>query len=112
MAYTKEFSRGTYKVYFDASLCNLALASGYPQNSVGVNFTHTHNFLLEVWEALYFICLSLCLINNDFLESTCNWKFLSTSPADDISVQHDLNEMFADLSEKYNYQESFEKFHD
>ncbi len=28
-------------VYFDTGLCNLALASGYPQNSVGVNFTRT-----------------------------------------------------------------------
>ncbi len=35
LAYTKAFSRITYKVYFDAGLCSLALASGYPQNSVG-----------------------------------------------------------------------------
>ncbi len=71
------FQEVLIKVYFDTGLCNLALASGYPQNSVGVNFTRTLNFLLEVWEALYWLCLSPCLIKNkvayDSLESTCNW---------------------------------------
>ncbi len=72
------FQEVLIKVYFDTGLCNLALASGYPQNSVVVNFTRTLNFLLEVWEALYWLCLSpCCLIKNkvayDSVESTCNW---------------------------------------
>ena len=86
------------------------MASGYPQNSVSVNFTHTHNFLLEVWGALYRHCLSLCLIKNMGRSQRCNWISSLPPPADDLSAHRNLNEMFADLSEKYNYQESFEKF--
>ena len=101
------------KIYYDAGLCNLATANGYQPNSVGANFSHTHNFLLEVWEALYRYLLAIFLndeVPPNFLESTCNWISSLPLPHDQASAQRNLNEMFADLSEKYDYQSNFSKF--
>lgn len=110
----KNFQEVLLKIYFDAGLRDLCCASGYLPNSVGTNFKRTHNFLLEVWEALFRYLLSIFLSKkeapSDFLESTRNWILslpLSVPPA---SAQRNLNAMFADLSEKYSYQDKFSEF--
>lgn len=43
------------KLCFDAGLKHLAKAAGYPVASIQAcgQFKRTHNFLLEVWEAMY-----------------------------------------------------------
>ena len=45
----KNYQEVLLKIYFDAGLTELAVASGYQPNSVGKKFSQTHNFLLEVW---------------------------------------------------------------
>ena len=48
------FQKAIIKPYFDAGLKELAKAAGYPTASIQVcgQFKRTHQFLLEVWEAL------------------------------------------------------------
>ena len=50
-----EFSKVIMKLYLDAGLKELAKAAGYLTASIQVcgQFKRTHQFLLEVWEALY-----------------------------------------------------------
>ena len=49
------------KPYFDAGLRHLAKAAGYPVSSIQTcgQFKRTHQFLLEVWEAMYRAMISL-----------------------------------------------------
>ena len=51
------------KPYFDAGLKTLAKAAGYPVASIQTcgQFKRTHHFLLEVWEALYRVMISMFL---------------------------------------------------
>ena len=51
------------KPYFDAGLKTLAEAAGYPVASIQTcgQFKRTHHFLLEVWEALYRVMISMFL---------------------------------------------------
>ena len=49
--------------YFDAGLKDLAKAAGYPVASIQTcgQFKRTHHFLLEAWEALYRLMISMFL---------------------------------------------------
>ena len=51
------------KPYFDAGLKDLAKAAGYPVASIQTRgqFKRTHHFLLEAWEALYRVMISMFL---------------------------------------------------
>lgn len=49
------------KIYFDSGLCDLAIASKYQPKSIETNFTKTHHFLLEVWEALFRVLMNFWL---------------------------------------------------
>ena len=51
------------KPYFDAGLKDLAKAAGYPVASIQTcgQFKRTHHFLLEAWEALYRVMISMFL---------------------------------------------------
>ena len=55
------------KPYFDAGLRDLAKAAGYPVVSIQAygQFKGTHHFLLEVWEALYRVMISMYLKQSD-----------------------------------------------
>ena len=57
------FQSALMKPYFDAGLKDLAKAAGYPLASIQAcgQFKRTHHFLLEVWEALYRVMLSMFL---------------------------------------------------
>lgn len=71
------------------------------------------NFLLEVWESLYHLFLSLFLTEkapSDFLEYAKNWVASSPPSADEASTRRNLDEMLQDLSEKNNYQADFAKY--
>jgi hypothetical protein len=110
----KNFQEVLLKIYFDGGLRDLCCASGYLPNSVGTNFKRTHNFLLEVWETLYRYLLSIFLskeeVPSDFLDSTRDWILSLPQSGDQTSAQRNLHQMFADLSEKYSYQDEFAKF--
>ena len=49
------FQKALMKPYFDAGLKDLAKSAGYPIASIQVcgQFKRTHQFLFEVWEALF-----------------------------------------------------------
>ena len=51
------------KPYFDAGLKHLAKSAGYPVSSIQTcgQFKRTHQFILEVWEAMYRVMISLFL---------------------------------------------------
>ena len=55
------FQSALMKPYFDAGLKDLAKAAGYPLASIQAcgQFKRTHHFLLEAWEALYRVMLSM-----------------------------------------------------
>lgn len=57
------FQKAIMKPYFDAGLKELAKAAGYPTASIQVcgQFKRTHQFLFEVWEALYRVIISIFL---------------------------------------------------
>ena len=57
------FQSAIMKPYFDAGLKTLAKAAGYPVASIQTcgQFKRTHHFLLEVWEALYRVMISMFL---------------------------------------------------
>ena len=49
------------KPYFDAGLKDLAKAAGYPVASIQAcgQFKRTHHFLVEVWEAMYRVMITI-----------------------------------------------------
>ena len=110
----KNFQEVLLKIYYDGGLRDLAMASGYQPNSVNTNFTRTHNFLLEAWEAMYRYLLSAFLSKNeispDILKCTRDWISSLPPPADAASAHRNITEMFSDLSEKFNFHEKFFKF--
>ena len=110
----KNFQEVLLKIYYSAGLCHLAIASGYQPKSIGTNFKRTHNFLLEVWEALYRYFLYIFLSKEEappnFLECAANWILSLPQSTDQSSAQRNLVEMFADLSDKYDYQSEFSTF--
>lgn len=57
----KNYQEVLMKVYFDAGLSELAVASKYLPKAVGTNFTRTHLFLLEVWGSLFRVVISFYL---------------------------------------------------
>ena len=59
--FLKNYQEVLLKVYFEAGLSELALASKYLPKSIGTNFTRTHLFLLEVWESLFRMIMSFYL---------------------------------------------------
>lgn len=102
--FLKNFQEVLLKIYFDAGLSDLAKASGYLPNSIGGNFKRTHHFLLEVWESLYRLFLSLFLSKEapaDFVEYASNWIKSFPQSQDQESAFRNLNQLLSDLSEKY-----------
>ena len=61
----KNYQKVLMKIYYDAGLHELAVASGYPPNSIKhcTIFSRTHDFLLEAWERLYQHFLTVFLQN-------------------------------------------------
>ena len=61
----KNYQKVLMKIYYDAGLHELAVASGYPPNSIknSTIFSRTHDFLLEAWERLYQHFLTVFLQN-------------------------------------------------
>lgn len=59
----KNFQLAVIKPYFDAGLKDLAKAAGYPVVSIETcgQFKRTHQFLLEAWEALYRVKITMFL---------------------------------------------------
>ena len=57
------FQKAIMKPYFDAGLKSLANAAGYPTASIKAcgQFKRVHSFLLETWEAIYRVMVSLFL---------------------------------------------------
>ena len=109
----KNFQEVPIKIYYDAGLKELAIASGYQPNSVGCNFKRTHNFLLEAWESMYHHFMSLFLTNEAptyFQEYVSNWITSFPSAENLESTFRNLKEMLSDHSEKYqDFQEDFKK---
>ena len=89
------------KIYYSAGLCQLAMASGYQSKSIGTNFKRTHNF--------YWKCGKPCI--GTFSPFSCPKRRVSLPQStDQSSAQKNLVEMFADLSDKYDYQSEFSAF--
>ena len=109
----KNYQEVLLKIYFDAGLRDLAKASGYQPNSIGSNFTRTHHFLLEVWESIYRLLLSLFLSDEappDFLKYASDWIKCFPSSERQDSTFRNLDEMIQDISEKYTgFQDQFTK---
>lgn len=61
----KNYQKVLMRIYYDAGLHELAVASGYPPNSIknSTIFSRTHDFLLEAWERLYQHFLTVFLQN-------------------------------------------------
>ena len=57
----KNYQKVLMKIYYDAGLHELAVASGYPPSLIKncTIFSRTHDFLLEPWESFYqhFVCI-------------------------------------------------------
>ena len=100
----KNFQEVLIKIYYDAGLKELAIASRYQPNSVVCNFKRTHNFLLEAWESMYRHFMSLFLTNEApsyFQEYVSNWITSFPSADTQESTFRNLKEMLSDHSEKY-----------
>ena len=114
LALSKNFQEVLIKIYYDAGLCELAIASGHQPNSIGSNFKRTHNFLLEVWESVYRHFLSTFLRTDApayFQEYVSNWIKSFPESKDQDSTLRNLKEMLSDLSDKYkDFQEDFTTF--
>ena len=104
----KNFQEVLLKIYYSAGLYH-GHSKWVPTQIHRYKLQRTHNFLLEVWEALYRYFLSIFLSKEqappDFLECAANW-ILSLPQSTDQS----LVEMFADLSDKNDYQSEFSTF--
>ena len=111
--FLKNFQEVLIKNYYDAGLCELAIATGYQPNSIGSNFKRTHNFLLEVWESMYRHFLSTFLCSEApayFQEYVSDWIKSFPESKDQDSTLRNLKEMLSDLSDKYMYKDFQEDF--
>ena len=112
--FLKNYQEVLFKIYYDAGLCDLAIASGYLPKSVRTNFKRAHNFLMEVWEALHRYFLSIFVSKQeapyDLLESTRHWISSFPPSTNQTNAQRNINEMFDDLSERYDFQDQFTQF--
>ena len=101
--FLKNYQEVLLKIYFDAGLSELAVASKYLPKSIGTNFTRTHLFLLEVWESIF------CTLMSFYLEAEAPENFLQevsdmvkNSPPSELqeSALRNLKEMLEEISDK------------
>ena len=83
------------KVYYDAGLKNLAESAGHQGETLtsiikGSNFKRTHQFLLQVWEAMYRQMFKVFMSNNDADSSVSD--FLSGTKANMLECSKRMSE--------------------
>ena len=101
--FLKNYQEVLLKVYFDGSLCDLAIASKYQPKSIGTNFTRTHHFLLEVWEALFRVLMNFYLSKEaptSFLPDISHMVESSPDCKLQDSVLRNLKEMLEEIDSK------------
>ena len=93
---------------------DIAKSSGYTPTSIASNFKHTHHFLMEAWESLYRLMLSMYLqkgnIPADFLQSASD--MVANLPASETqdSTLRNLNQLLEDLQEKCDVLKQFHEY--
>lgn len=110
----KNYQEVLVKIYFDAGLVDIAKSSGYTPTSITSNFKRTHHFLMDAWESLYRLMLSMCLqkgnIPEDFLQSASD--MLANLPHSETqdSILRNLNQLLEDLQEKCDVLKQFHEY--
>ena len=112
------------KIYYEAGLHELAVASGYPPNSIKncTIFSRTHDFLLEAWESFYQHFLTVFLQNmynpdtsttehSDTLAHVSQWLQSFPTATSEQQCHRNLQELLSDVMEKHPmFLEDFDKF--
>ncbi len=93
----KNFQAALMKVYYAAGLKAQASAAGYPTASIQSTgqFKRTHNFILEVWEAVYRVMLTQFMSTTDL-----------QSPISTESLLADISDYLQSIPEE-NFSELF-----
>ena len=110
----KKYQEVLVKIYFDAGLVDIARSSGYIPTSITSNFKRTNHFLMEAWESLYRLMLSIFLqkgnIPTDFLQTASDMvENLPPSETQDSTLRN-LNQLLEDLKEKCNVLQQFKEY--
>ena len=112
------------KICYDAGLHELAVASGYPPNSIKncSIFSRTHDFLLEAWQSLYQHFLTVFLQNifnvknsttehGDLLAHVRQWLQSFPTATTQQQCHWNLQELLSDITEKHpTFLEGFDIF--
>ncbi len=109
----KNFQAALMKAYYDAGLKALAKAAGYPTASIKSTgqFKRTHNFILEVWEAIYRVMLTQFLQSDTTMDSLLDGivDHLQSLPQDNF--QREFNQQLQALQKSTtNYYDRFKAF--
>lgn len=111
----KNYQEVLMKIYYDAGLHELAVASGYPPNSIKncTIFSRTHDFLSEAWESFYQHFLTLFLQNvynpdssttehRDVLAHVSQWLQSFPTATTEQQCHRNLQELLSDVMEKHS----------
>ena len=112
--FLKNYQEVLLKVYFDAGLSELAVASKYPPKSIGTNFTRTHLFLLEVWESLFRVLMSFFIAKeapDSFLDDVSHMINNSPPSESQNSALRNLKDIIEEISEILNKFSTYIKTH-
>ena len=91
----KNYQIALMKVYYDAGLKNIAHASGYPTNQIKTcgQFKRTHQFLMEVWEAIYRTMIE-CYVQQAISTTGSEFRNKVIKSLENVRAGNDFNTSF------------------
>ena len=111
----KNFQLTLMKAYFWAGLSDIAKASGYRGPTLAslekcTNFKRTHNFLLEVWEAMYTAMLISYIMSEDKQTLVCEVRQLIQTSVKENLTPYELLDKVGCISSKIGAKADFFQF--
>ena len=111
----KNFQPVIMKIYYNAGLRELAKTSGFQGATLKSlescsNFKRTHQFLLQVWEALYREMLNVYMTTNDLKSLTDSAKCIISTAIQENRSTDNLAQRIQELLQDSNLPDNFYKF--